>query len=97
MGENIRTLFWQSRFQLPKRVVLHKLTPFRRDEQLGLARGLEGVQHLEMIEVNYEHALRYVGSEMKQGTLKDAMFPVRRGTTIKLTDHEAILWVHGAA
>lgn len=96
IGETIRTLFWQSRFQLPNRVVLHKMTPFKRDEQLGFAAGLEGVPNLELIEVNHESAIRYIGSEIKHSKLTEAMYPVRRGTAITLSDHEALLFVHGS-
>lgn len=96
VGETIRELFWRSRVELPKRVVLHKQTPFRRDEQKGLRAGLEGVGELDLIEINEESALRYVSSEMKKNGPTQAMFPVRRGTTVRLSDNEALVWVHGA-
>jgi len=96
LGETIRTLFWQSHLKLPARVVIHKQTPFRRDEQKGLRAGLEGVQDLELIEINFESSLRYISSQPKNGKFIEGRFPVRRGTAVKLTDHEALLWVHGS-
>lgn len=97
LGENIRTLFWEAHLRLPRRVVIHKLTPFRLDEQRGLKAGLEGVEDLEMLEINFESALRYVSSQpLKNGGFEDAMFPVRRGTAVRLTGNEALLWVHGS-
>lgn len=51
-GETIRQLFFDSKMCLPKRVVVHKRTPFTKDEQKGLIQGLEGVTNVELIEVN---------------------------------------------
>ena len=96
LGETIRTLFWESHLKLPSRVVIHKQTPFRYDEQQGLRAGLEGVKDLELIEINFESSLRYINSQPKKGRFIEARYPVRRGTTVKLTDHEALLWIHGS-
>ena len=96
LGETIRTLFWESHLRLPGRVVIHKQTPFRRDEQHGIRVGLEGVRHLELVEINFESALRYVSSQPTASGFQEGRFPVRRGTVLKLTDHEALLWVHGS-
>jgi hypothetical protein len=96
LGETIRTLFWESHLKLPFRVVIHKQTPFRSHEQQGLREGLEGVHDLELIEINFESALRYVSSQPTKDGFMEARFPVRRGTAVKLTDHEALLWVHGS-
>jgi hypothetical protein len=96
LGETIRTLFWESHLKLPIRVVMHKQTPFRRDEQQGLRAGLEGVKDLELIEINFESALRYISSQPTKNGFIEGRFPVRRGTAVKLTDHEALLWVHGS-
>lgn len=96
LGETIRTLFWESHLKLPVRVVIHKQTPFRSDEQQGLRAGLEGVNNLELIEINFESALRYISSQPTKSGFSEGRFPVRRGTVIKLTDHEALLWIHGS-
>ena len=96
LGETIRTLFWESHLKLPGRVVIHKQTPFRSKEQQGLKAGLEGVNNLELTEINFESALRYISSQpTKNGFIEDR-FPVRRGTVVKLTDYEALLWIHGS-
>jgi len=96
VGDTIRTLFWESRLMLPERVVIHKLTPFRKDEQKGLRAGLEGVSQLELLEINHESALRFISSKQTEAGFEDSMFPVRRGTTVRLHDHEALLWIHGS-
>ena len=75
-GETIRQLFFDARLRLPDRVVLHKRTPFTRDEREGLADGLSGVRCIEMIEVQIDSALRYVASvTSRDGTVDEDNFP----------------------
>ena len=97
VGETIRQLFFDARMKLPERVVLHKRTPFNREEREGFRGGLNGVARIDMLEVQIDHALRYVASVQKSdGTFDEDNFPVRRGTAMKLDDYSALLWVHGA-
>ena len=42
VGENIRQLFFEARMKLPKRVVIHKRTPFIESERVGFEKGLQG-------------------------------------------------------
>jgi hypothetical protein len=96
-GETIRQLFFDARLKLPERVALHKRTPFTRDEREGLAEGLSGVNHIDMLEIQIDYALRYVASIAgRDGKVDEDNYPVRRGTVMKLDDHSALLWVHGA-
>jgi hypothetical protein len=74
--------------------VLHKRTHFTTDEREGLADGLSGVKHIDMLEIQIDNALRYVASA--PGGNGDDNYPVRRGTAMKLDDFTALLWVHGA-
>ena len=98
VGETIRQLFWESRFRLPSRVVIHKLTPFLSEERKGLQAGLTGVKEIELLEIQYEDALRYLASlPQPNGTLKVDPYPVKRGTLIKLDASSALLWVHGVS
>jgi hypothetical protein len=83
-GETIRQLFFDARMKLPRRVVLHKRTPFLRDEREGLLDGLGGVSAIDMLEIQEEHALRYVASMQRpDGTIDEDNYPVRRGTAMK--------------
>jgi argonaute-like protein implicated in RNA metabolism and viral defense len=93
-GETIRQLFFDARLKLPDRVVLHKRTHFTTEEREGLADGLSGVKHIDMLEIQIDSALRYVASA--PGGNGDDSYPVRRGTVMKLDDFTALLWVHGA-
>ena len=96
-GEIIRQLFFDARFKLPDRVVLHKRTHFTKDEREGLADGLSGVKHIDMLEIQIDNALRYVASVPgPDGKFDDDNYPVRRGTAMKLDDFTALVWVHGA-
>ena len=97
VGETIRQLFFDSRTKLPERVVLHKQTGFTRIEREGLRDGLTGVKCIDMLEIQFDHALRYMSSVQKHdGKIDEDSFPVRRGTAMKLDDYSALLWVHGA-
>jgi hypothetical protein len=98
VGEMIRQLFWESKQRLPKRVVIHKNTPFSKDEREGLIDGLDDVPSIDLIEIQIDSALRYVSSTAKAGgEFAEDRFPVRRGTVIKLDGETALLWVHGVA
>jgi argonaute-like protein implicated in RNA metabolism and viral defense len=96
-GETIRQLFFDAHFKLPERVVLHKRTPFIKDEREGLIEGLSGVAQIDMIEIQIDNALRFVASVPKSdGTIDEDNYPVRRGTAMRLDDFTALVWVHGA-
>jgi hypothetical protein len=95
LGETIRYMFYESRLMLPRRVVIHKHTPFLKNEREGIHEGLSGVTDVDLIEIYEDHALRYVASVFKNGRFDDDNYPVVRGTTIKLDDYSALIWVHG--
>lgn len=96
-GETIRQLFFDARMKLPRRVVLHKRTPFLKDEREGLLDGLGGVSAIDMLEIIEDRALRYVASMTRRnGKIDEDNYPVRRGTAMRLDDFTALLWVHGA-
>lgn len=98
VGETIRQLFYEAKMRLPGRVVLHKRSPFRRDERDGLMEGLGGIDEVDMLEINIDPALRYVSSIAKPGGRFDEdNYPVDRGSVIRLDGHTALLWVHGVA
>ncbi len=97
VGETIRELFYHVRMKLPDRVVLHKRTPFRKEEREGLLDGLGGVAQIDMLEIQIDQALRYVASQTdRDGGIKEDNYPVRRGTVVQLDPYMALLWVHGA-
>jgi hypothetical protein len=89
-------LFFDAKMCLPRRVVVHKRTPFTTDEQRGLLQGLEGVENVELIEVTIEESLRYLASRMTtNGKPEIDKFPIPRGAVVLLNKTSALLWVHG--
>jgi hypothetical protein len=96
VGETIRQLFFDARSKLPRRVVMHKRTPFLREEREGLLDGLSGIDAIDLMEIQKDDALRYVASVPGiDGKVDEDNYPVRRGTVMKLDDFTALLWVHG--
>ena len=77
--------------------MIHKLTPFIKEERIGLLNGLRGVDAVDLIEIN-ETPLRYVASKpLGNGKFDEDRWPVKRGTVVKLDDYTALVWVHGVA
>lgn len=98
LGEGIRELFFEANLRLPKRVVVHKQTPFLKQEREGLQAGLEGVDCVELLQIHLDDTLRYVASRVNRaGELEVHRYPIYRGTTVVVDDATALLWVHGAS
>ncbi|MCV2217735.1 SIR2 family protein [Thauera sp. Sel9] len=98
LGEGIRELFFNAHLRLPRRIVVHKQTPFLKAEREGLQAGLQGVDCVELLQIYVDDTLRYLASRPnKGGGFGIDNFPIRRGTTIVVDDQTALLWVHGAS
>jgi len=98
LGEGIRELFFEAHLKLPKRVVIHKQTPFLTCEREGLQAGLDGVNCVELLQIYVDDTLRYLASKpTRDGGMEIHGYPIRRGTTIVVDDNTALLWVHGAS
>ena len=95
IGEGVRELFFEATGKLPRRVVLHKRTPFGDDETKGLIEGLSGVEEIDLLEVTFEPHLRFMTQIEDQGKLRGDNYPVSRDTVLQLGSHRALLWVHG--
>lgn len=66
---NYSTIFEQNK-ALPARVVIHKLTPFRKDEIEGLTLGLQNIKNIDLIEINIDNNLKFIASSRKTLKLK---------------------------
>lgn len=97
LGVSIRELFMQSMEDLPKRVVVHKRTAFRKEEINGLsdALSLAGIENLDLIEINYEYDIRLLALSAKNDSLIADRFPLSRGTCVLISNNTALLWTHG--
>lgn len=94
VGLQARQLFYETYQRLPERVVVHKRTPFRREEREGLFESLGDVTDVEMLTIEEESAWRFVAGAPQKG--KAARFPVKRGTILPVGRHRFLLWVHGS-
>lgn len=96
LGLNIKELFYKSFTELPKRVVIHKRTPFRKEEIDGLVKCLSsaGIIDIELLEINYEDGIRCF--EFSKNFVIDG-FPVRRGLCFPLNENTMQLYTHGIA
>lgn len=96
LGLNIKELFYKSFTELPKRVVIHKRTPFREEEIDGLVKCLSsaGIADIELLEINYEDDIRcfeYASNFSIDG------YPVRRGLCFPVNENTMLLYTHGIA
>ena len=97
LGLNIKELFYKSFTELPKRVVIHKRTPFRKEEIKGFKESLfsAGIIDLELLEISYENDLKCFAYD-KSNTSIDG-FPVRRGLCYPINEKALHLFTHGIA
>lgn len=98
LGLSIEELFAKSMSKFPKRVVIHKRTPFREEEIKGITDALKQIQitDVDLITITVEKAIRCVDlSKNRYGELYTCGFPVRRGICVLLSDNEFLLWTHG--
>lgn len=97
IGLNIKELFYKSFSELPKRVVIHKRTPFRKEEIKGLAESLSsaGIRNIDLLEITYEESLKCFALN-EQCTQVDG-FPVRRGMCFPIDKNTMYLFTHGIA
>lgn len=94
VGLQARQLFYETYQKLPRRVVIHKRTPFVKSEREGFAQALKGVSELELLTIQLEDGWRFVGYDERRN--QATPFPVKRGTTVITGPHDCLLWVHGA-
>jgi hypothetical protein len=96
-GTMIRELFFNAIGELPKRVVVHKRTKFKREEIKGINDSLKksGIEQVDLIEINFEDDARFVSLFVKDGTVNAGNFPLSRGSCFLLDNSTALLWTHG--
>lgn len=96
-GITIRELFVKSMDKLPRRVVIHKRTPFKKEEIEGITHALTqaGIKNIDLITINYEYNVKFIAQKVCNFNISDDSYPVSRGTCIKLSSRSALLWTHG--
>jgi hypothetical protein len=94
IGRSLRLYQNQHSGRLPRRVVVHKTTPFKGPEIEGSFDSLSGVRDVELLHVQQDVSWRGVRG-VQQG--KADSWPCHRGTLIFLGQTEALLWTQGNA
>lgn len=83
---------------VPRRVVIHKTTPFREDEIAGAGDALAAVEEVECVELTTNTAWRGVWllASRKQGKRSEPDgYPIPRGIMQPLSGTAALVWVAG--
>jgi NAD-dependent SIR2 family protein deacetylase len=78
-----------------KRIVIHKTTPFTKDEIKGFTQALEGIEDIELLQIQEYSSWRAIRYDSQDWKSKPANFAIHRGTTIPLDDFSFLLWTHG--
>lgn len=96
LGLNIKELFFKSFSDMPKRVVIHKRTPFKSQEIKGIINSLSSAEitNIDLIEISYEDEIKFF--EYGKNYAIDG-FPVRRGVCFAINENSAYLYTHGIA
>jgi len=77
-----------------KRIVVHKTTPFQREETTGIMQALCGIDNVELIQI--QEYCPWRGIKFGQVPAKNAeAFAVKRGMTVQLSDDSFLIWTHG--
>ena len=77
-----------------KRIVIHKTTPFMREEIIGITQAFEGLDNVELIQIQEYSAWRAIKFGTQASHTADG-FPVKRGMAIQLSADSFLLWTHG--
>ncbi|MHB8066073.1 MAG: argonaute/piwi family protein, partial [Ruminiclostridium sp.] len=75
-----------------RRIVVHKTTPFTQDEIKGFTQALEGIDDIELLQIQEFSPWRAIrfGPDFKA-----ANFAIHRGTVIPLSEDSFLAWTHG--
>lgn len=97
LGINIKELFYNSFSEMPKRVVIHKRTPFRQSEIKGLVESLSssGIKDIELLEISFEDDIKCFAynKDLSDGN----GFPIKRGLCLPISNNAMLLYTHGIA
>ena len=77
------------------RIVIHKTTFFTRDEIQGFTQALEGIEDIELLQIQEFSPWRGVRFKNINYNSEVHSFPMKRGTVVQLSDNQYLLWTHG--
>lgn len=76
------------------RVVIHKTTPFMKEEIIGITQAFEGVD-VELLQIQEHSPWRAIRFGM-QATRQAENFAIKRGTVIPTNKDSFLIWTHGS-
>ena len=79
---------------LPKKVTMHKNTPFKEDEILGALDSFRDGTEVELVQIVKSTDWKGIRFEGSPPTAHG--YPVHRGTYLPVSDNEALLWTQGS-
>lgn len=80
--------------KIPKKIIVHKTTPFKEDEAMGCFDAFGGKTEVELVQIIRHTTWRGLRFDDKT---KAAMYPCERGSYLPISDNECLLWVQGTA
>lgn len=80
-----------------KKLVIHKTTQFTKDEIEGISNAVEGIDNVELLQIQQFTNWRTIKLIKDTNTQKHKPFgyPIERGTIVQLDDLSFLLWTHG--
>ncbi len=80
------------------KLVIHKVLHYTHDEMQGLSEALDGIDNIELLQIQKYSNWRAIRGEKNSSTQKIKIhgYPIQRGTVIQLDDFSFLLWTHGS-
>lgn len=97
LGRALNLYQHQHNGRLPRRVVVHKSTPWKQLETEGAFDALGRVHDTELVQVQIENPWRGVRGTGKGSAGTADSWPLHRGTLLHLSGTELLLWTQGNA
>jgi hypothetical protein len=96
MMSSLRDQYYKSNpTSLLKRVVVHKTTPFTHDEIKGFTQALNGIDNVELIQIQEYSTWRAIRYDTTDYSSNPASYAIHRGAAVPLDDESFLLWTHG--
>ena len=92
----LRAQYYASTTSTPlKRIVIHKTTPFTKEEIRGFTQAFEGIEDIELLQIQEMTPWRAVRfyTDFNKGSYP---YPIKRGTVCELDSNSFLLWTNGS-
>lgn len=92
----LRAQYYASTASTPlTRIVIHKTTPFTKEEIRGFTQAFEGIEDIELLQIQEMTPWRAVRfyTDFNKGAYP---YPIKRGTVCELDSNSFLLWTNGS-